>query len=169
MDEVDEKPHGLDIHDNERFAKRESFAERVGWLVMAVVVVAALLGLFANGPLSHRTVESDGVTVGYQRFARNQGHTTLEVEAQATAASQGNVEVWVSQRFLESYHLEEVRPDPESTTTRSGGLVFAFPVEGTDTPVKATFSLRPEHAGRHHGEVAVGDGRPATFTQLVYP
>lgn len=167
--ETDDKPRDLDIEDDEQFARREALAERVGWVLVALALLAALLGLFANGPLSHRSVESDNVLVRYQRFGRNQGNTSLEVEARATAATDGKVEVWVSQTFLESYDLEDVSPEPESTTTRSGGLVFAFPVEGTDTPVRVTFSLRPEHSGRHHGAVAVADGRPATFSQFVYP
>lgn len=167
--EVDDKPRDLDIEDSERFAQKEAFAERVGWVAMALVVAAALAGLFANGPMSHRSTESDNVSVRYQRFARNQGQTALDVEAQPAAATEGKVEIWVDQDFLESYDLESVVPDPKSITTRSGGLVFAFPVEGTDTAVKATFTLQPEHSGRHHGAVAVGDGRPARFNQFVYP
>lgn len=159
----------LQVSDSERFSRGEAIGERIGWLLMAVAVAAAVLGLFANGPLSHRRVESDDLSVQYQRFARNQGFTSLEVEAQPTAASEGKVEVWVDQEFLESYDLEQVRPEPESTSTRAGGVVFAFAVDGNDTPVKAKFNLQPQHSGPHRAAVAVGGGRPARFTQFVYP
>lgn len=164
-----ESPDELENEDNVRFSEREATAERVGWVVMAVAVVAALLGLFSNGPLSQRSAEADNLRLRYQRFGRNEGRTSLEVEAPASAAADGKVEVWVAQDFLEGYDLEDVQPEPESTSTRAGGVVFAFAVDDTETPVKATLSLRPEQTGRHRGAVAVGNGRPATFTQFVYP
>lgn len=105
----------------------------------------------------------------YQRFGRNQGRTTLRVEADRAAVTDGNVEIWVAQGFLEAYDVEDVTPEPESTSTRAGGVVLASPVEGSDTSLKATLSLRPQRTGRHRGAVAVDDGRPAVFTQFVYP
>ncbi|MBW3650671.1 MAG: hypothetical protein KY458_08910 [Actinobacteria bacterium] len=164
-----QQAHELELEESPRFAQREALAERLGWLVMAAVVVAAALGLFANGPLSHRTVASDEVSLRYQRFGRSQGRTTLEVEAPAGAAIDGKIEVWVAQQFLESYEVEEVRPEPEATSTSNGGVVFSFALDGDDTALKATLTLRPEQTGRHRGAVAVASGRPATFTQFVYP
>jgi hypothetical protein len=164
-----DEAQGLELDESQRFAEREATAERVGRLLMAAIMITAVLGLFANGPLSHRDAESDNVKLRYQRFGRNQGRTSLEVEAQPTAATEGTVQVWVAQDFLDSYDVEDVQPEPETTTTRSGGIVFSFPVEGTDTAVKATVSLRPRQTGRHRGALAVGDGRPVVFTQFVYP
>ena len=157
----------LELDDRGRFGEREATAERVGWLVMVLVLVAAALGLFGNGPISHRRSSSDDLTVRYQRFARSQGNTSVEVEARA-AGSAGTVDVWMAEDFLDAYDVETVQPPPRSTSTRAGGVVFSFATEG-GAAVKVTFTLQPEDVGRQHGAVAVGDGRPATFTQFVYP
>jgi hypothetical protein len=126
---IPQEGRALELEDSERFAKGEATAERVGWLVMALVVLAAGLGLFANGPLSHRTIESDSATVSYQRLGRNQGRTSLEVAAQPSGVTEGKVVISVSQDFLESYEVENVSPEPESTSTRAGAVAFSFAVE----------------------------------------
>lgn len=53
--------------------------QQLGWAVMALIVVLALLGVFSTGPLSwSSTTAADGtVEVQYQRFVRNGGDNTL--------------------------------------------------------------------------------------------
>lgn len=43
---------GLEVSQDLNFQRREWVVQRVGWVVMAVLLVAALLGLFGPGPLS---------------------------------------------------------------------------------------------------------------------
>ncbi|HEX2043945.1 MAG TPA: hypothetical protein VHF24_15045 [Acidimicrobiales bacterium] len=92
---------------------------------MALVVVTAVLGFFGNRPLSHRRLRSDNATVRYQRFGRVDGRTSVRVEATPTAVTGGNVEIWVAQDFLEAYDVEDVTPEPSSTSTRAGGVAFS--------------------------------------------
>ena len=48
---ADSHRHGdLEIDEDLPFQRREWFAERVAWAVMALLIAAALLGLFGTGP-----------------------------------------------------------------------------------------------------------------------
>src|SRR6266851_10114867 len=44
--------------------------ERATWAVIAIIVLIALTGLFAHGPLSERTVAEAGLSLTYERFQR---------------------------------------------------------------------------------------------------
>ena len=62
----------LSLNQNLIFQKRFWRAQRIGWGVLTVALLAALLGVFGSGPLSHTTVSdaSGRLTITYERFAR---------------------------------------------------------------------------------------------------
>lgn len=75
----------LEIHEDLPFQEREWKIQRAAWVFMALVIVLALLGLFSTGPLSSAKEEAaDGaLTVGYERFIRHDGRTTITIEGTA--------------------------------------------------------------------------------------
>ena len=157
----------LEVDEDPRYSRREAVAERIGWIVILAVVVAGALGLFANGPVSHRTARNGEVEVHHQRFARNQGRTTVEVRVDAAAIEGGEVVVAVPQRFLEAYEVEEIFPEPASVRVDVGDVELVFEV-GDGTELRAALHLRPERVGRQRGAVTVGDVAVA-FRQFVHP
>src|SRR6188508_2841580 len=44
--------------------------ERATWVALALIVLLALSGLFAHGPLSRRTVKDAALSLTYERFQR---------------------------------------------------------------------------------------------------
>src|SRR5688500_11374240 len=44
--------------------------QRVGWVIMLLLVIGGLLGLFGKGPLAEHQVQTNGLTLDYDRFAR---------------------------------------------------------------------------------------------------
>ena len=62
----------LELHQDPRFTRRIAAIQRAGWVVMGLVIAAALLGLFGAGPLSRATAEAaDGtLRLEYDRFGR---------------------------------------------------------------------------------------------------
>ena len=60
----------LQIDEDMDFQHKEWIAERWGWRIMALVLLAGLLGLFGQGPLSDKTVQSGSLLVQYGRFER---------------------------------------------------------------------------------------------------
>src|SRR3712207_4138009 len=50
----------LEVAEDLTFQRREWAAQRVGWVLLALVIAAALAGLLGRGPLSTTRRESDG-------------------------------------------------------------------------------------------------------------
>jgi hypothetical protein len=48
--------------------------ERATWVALALIVLLALSGLFAHGPLSRRTVKDAALSLTYERFQRVTSH-----------------------------------------------------------------------------------------------
>ena len=86
--------------------EREWTIQRIGWLLMALVVVSALLGLFGAGPLSSRVIASrDGrFKLEYDRFERYQSPSRLLVQLRANG--QAKARIWLSRNFIESVKVE---------------------------------------------------------------
>lgn len=167
--DLEQQPGGLLLDEDPRFEKREWRFERVGWLALAVIAAAALAGFFGNGPLSHASVSGPNLEVGYQRYARNQGATSLEVAVAPAAFAGGEAEVWLSGAVMRSYEVDRVRPQPATTRNRDGGVAYVFETTDEESALEATFTLRPDDIGRQRGAVAAGRGRPVEFAQFVYP
>ncbi len=51
-------PRTLDVEEDMAFQRRNWRAERIGWAAMVAIVIAAVLGLFASGPLSWATAQT---------------------------------------------------------------------------------------------------------------
>src|SRR5262245_45193555 len=87
------------IPEDMTFQERLWLVERVGWAMMGLFVVFALLGVFSSGVSSEtRAATADGaVVVEYQRFAHRtaRSHFTIRVAAPLS----GDVQVRMSPSF----------------------------------------------------------------------
>ncbi|MEU1889606.1 hypothetical protein [Streptomyces pristinaespiralis] len=85
---------GLEIDDSEAFHRKEQTFERVGWAVLALLLVAACLGVFGDwGPVASATAKSPGgiVTMEYDRFDRYTARTDLTITTGAPTVDEGEV------------------------------------------------------------------------------
>ena len=145
-------------------------AQRLGWMVLALIVVAALAGLFGTGPLSWSNASAaDGsISVEYPRFARNGGPVALHLRVDPSAAAEGQVRVVLSTGLLESLEISRIVPEPESQASVDDGVVLTFALEG-DTPLEATVSATGDTMGRHDGALGLDGEPPVEFWQFFYP
>lgn len=160
----------LEIDQDLEFQRREWRVQRVLWVVTAVLLVLALMGLFGGGPISDTTRESDDGTlsVDYLRFVRHDGQASLDFQVAASHATNQEVEIWIDQRFIDRVQIEHVSPEPASVRGADGRMVYVFELaEGADT-LNATFSYRPQHMGRIPGEAGSGDA-VVDIDQIGYP
>jgi hypothetical protein len=151
----------MEVNADIEFQRRAWIVQRIGWLVIAAVIVAALLGLFGGGPLSRAAVEGDGLRVAYERFARLQQSTRLQLALPKTAPG----EVALNRGYLELFRIEQITPEPREVEANGEWLVYRFGGSGTST---VTFHLMPEKFGSVAG-AARADGNPLAFHQFIYP
>jgi hypothetical protein len=137
--------------------------ERVGWALTTLLVVAATLGLFGDGPLARASASvADGTSVRYERFARTRRPVDIEAVRPARADS---ARVRVSEEFLRAVDLLAVDPPPSRWRVAGGERIYEF--EGATSSVILRVEYR--RAGRVAGSIAWGAAAPVTFSTLVFP
>jgi hypothetical protein len=170
--QADVRRHGdLEIPEDLPFQRREWLAERVAWAVMALLIAAALLGLFGTGPLSRTTAgdEAGPLWLEYERFARVLAPAVLTVHVGPAAARDRTLRLWVDRRYLESVELQQVTPQPHSTAAGLERLIYDFRLAEGERAAAITFNMRPSRFGSLPGRVGLIGGPAVRFQQFVYP
>lgn len=158
----------LEVAEDPAFQHRSWRIQRIGWLVMALLVLGALGGVFGAGPLSRATEESAELSVEYPRFARLQAPVRLTLRFPAQAARNGEVRLWLERRYVEKAKLERVVPQPREVEASPERLTYVFAVAGGEGLAAATFHLEFDTFGLVEGRAGTGS-RVLSFRQLVYP
>lgn len=140
--------------------------ERAGWLLLGLLLLAMLLGLFANGPLSQTSLRTQDGELGidYQRFARSSLSTRLIITATANADGRLSVELAGD---LDRYSLADLQPPPETVELGDGSLTLQFsaaPGRRASLPLE----LRPLRAGLAALQLGV-NGKTLRVHQFIHP
>ena len=139
--------------------------ERIGWYLLLGLMVLALSGVFARGPLAMKTVTSGGLQVTYPRFARYGAPVTLRVRMLSDSARPA-LSVTLANEWVEGFAFESIQPAPQASRYGSGALQWRFlAVSG---PGQVVFRLKADALGRVKGWLSAGDQR-VELTTFVYP
>jgi hypothetical protein len=161
----------LELHEDMRFQKREWIAERIGWCIVIALLTAMGLGLFGgNGPV----VDAQAGDVGgafwirYERFARWQTSTTLEVRVRLDGTP-GRKRLVISNRYLQDMLIRGMTPGPESVEEIADDTVFVFSHSGQSALLVVRFDFEPDRPGLKKARFAIEGGPEVRFRQFVYP
>ena len=160
----------LEIKQDLRYQRRMWALQRIGWAVMALIVLVGLVGVFGAGPLSSATAGKEEAPLfveEYERFARFMLPTTLRVRLDPMG--QGEAPLWLDRGYLESVRPQTVTPEPDSVEAGPDGFTYVFKVNDPNRPIVVTFDLQPETIGRLEGRVGLEGGERVEFEQFVYP
>jgi hypothetical protein len=153
------------------FERRSWLVQRVAWLALSAVVIAALAGAFGRGPLSQKQVVSgDGsLVVHYDRAVRN--NSPLRLEFQVDADADGTAFLWISRAYLDQFELCETEPRALMQTAEHERLVLRLSARGQ--AAKVVLHLKPRRPGFASGDIGLGDPPSATRTlhveQVILP
>lgn len=160
----------LAINEDFGYQQKEWVVQRIAWCGFALILLAALLGLFGHGAFSRRRISSaDGsMVLDYQRFL--QRHSPDSITLRMRHLGQGEtLAVWIANSYLTNINLEVIVPNPNSTRAEEGRSTFIFSVPKTNTGILIKFNLEPEAPGRLIGLIGVESGPELSFRQFVYP
>ncbi|HET7584279.1 MAG TPA: hypothetical protein VFK13_05195 [Gemmatimonadaceae bacterium] len=147
-------------------------AQRVGWVLMLLIVLAGLLGLAGRGPLATATAGGGdaALRIEYQRFARHGSPLRLVLHvAPNVAARDSTVRVWIGRRLLQAAEVSDILPTPAATAAGPDGDIYAFRVADPARDATIAFDVQPQAYWSHHASVRLV-GRPAVaFTVFVFP
>jgi hypothetical protein len=163
----------MTLHDIDEigFQRREWALQRVAWVVMLAVVVAALAGFFGVGSVSSTTAESaDGsIQVEYDRFVRYDGKSTLSLSLSPDAVEGGKATVYLSRDLVGHWKVEAVTPTPSTESSSEEWVIYEYDVLG-ETPPRVQLRYRSSDLGRQAGSIRAGqDGDPVDVWQWTHP
>jgi len=152
--------------------RAHSPAEKIAFVALVLFIVAALLGVFGDGPLSDTEISSrDGrLQVHYQRFCRRLAPQSLDITL-ATTRGADSIDLNIDGDYLRSVQITEVFPQPVTTTLQQAGRL-RFTTDGSGQSMIVRLHLKPQRAGLLEARFSAGPpGRPFTvqLKQFAYP
>ena len=154
------------------FQRKAWKVQRVGWMLMLLIAIAALSGAFGRGPLSSAHVGAEGSVfrAEYERFLRLQAPAplTLYVGSEAIGPD-STATVWLSEAWLAGMEVTSITPEPDKTTSGAGRVEYTFRITPSSRPARISFGLVNLRQGRIHGELGVERGPSYSISQFAYP
>lgn len=168
-DHRDVHRHGsLEIDSDRHFLRRYWQWQRIGWVLAALVLVAALAGLFGGGPLSRmRHAAPDGtVALQWERFLRVEAPARLELTLRT---GPGAAVLWLDQDFVRAVRIERITPDPALSEAASDRLLLHYTTIEPGQPWQVAIDFKAQSAGKLAGRTGLVGGSALSFTSFVYP
>jgi hypothetical protein len=149
------------------FQRREWIVQRLGWVSMALVILAGALGLFGDGPLAQRTAANAALQFEYDALLHQDAQTTWLLTPRAPPRD-GRYRLSLDADWARHFRIVDIEPRPQVTELSGGRWVYEFRApDGHATPIQ--FQVEPRKAGLFEGSVQL-EGAPAlAVTQFVYP
>lgn len=155
-------------HDRGRQRQEWRF-ERIGWCVLALLIVAALGGAFGDGPLARASASAPaGARVDYERVVRYGTSTMLSLTLPPAAARDTMAVVTLDRAFLNAVDVDDVRPNPLETRASADRVEYHVRRAQADAPMRVDFTLKGTSAGWRQGRVGTDAGVVA-IRQFVLP
>lgn len=139
---------------------------------MLGISVAALSGVFGEGPLAnaHAGSDSSGLRIDYERFLRQEAPGTLTVYLGAAAVRPDSMtELWLDRKWLAEMEVKGITPEPEASRVETDRIVYTFRLNPASTPARVTWYLETHLLGRSTGRVGIIGGPSYSFSQFAYP
>ena len=146
--------------------------ERASWVLLALVLLAALIGLAGPGPLSSETAGEKGspLSVEYNRFERYQSPNQMRVHIGSDPVrTGGKARLWVNREFVENIQLQHIDPEPESVEAAADRFTYTFNLSNPSQPSAVTFRFEPNKFGRMPVRIGLEGGTELSFSQFYYP
>lgn len=159
---------GLDF----AYQHREWVAQRIGWVSIALLVVAALLGLTGSvGPFATAQKEApDGsIEIAYTRLERHHAPADLMIRVAPGFAESGEVHLWLEADYVHSLGLQSIVPEPESVELAPERVIYVFAVAEGDGPLEITFTYEHDSFWQQDARLGLTNGAPVEFSQFIYP
>ena len=149
------------------FQRREWIVQRIGWVLLALLLLAGALGLFGSGPLAERSLDNGAARLEYERFVRSDADTRWTLTLHQPAAG-GTADIAIDADFAANFEIVSIQPAPSATALSAGRWVYSFETRDSGE-VPVVFIVQSRKIGRHDGTIAVADAAPFVISQLTYP
>jgi hypothetical protein len=144
--------------------------QRVGWAVIACIMLAGLLGLFGgHGPLSDAAIGSpDRWQLDFPRFVRYESPVNLTMRFHPSSGGRSPT-LWLDGAYLAAFRIDRVIPEPERVVMSAAGATYVFVAGDAARPTAVTIHATPQRIGLVAGRVGPAEPQALPFRQFIYP
>lgn len=161
----------LQVESDPAFQRRAWRIQRMSWAIFALLVLAALAGLFGTGPLSHGEAGSkaSGLRIEHERFARLHAPTDLVIRADRRLARNDELTIVLSGAAVQHLQLSSAMPPPDGTGLAPDGVILRFRTDRQPGELTIVLHAKPQRAGLLAAQIGVRDGPVHVIRQWIYP
>jgi len=135
--------------------------QRVGQVIVVLVMMGGALGLFGEGLFSKATPHMGNVNVEYERFFRYQTEMRIEVKSSEHIST-----ISFPQSYLQKFKLIRFMPEPESNSTAGSETIYSFlPRENHIVNIY----LETQNYGNISGLMKINGKDPIQLQHFIYP
>jgi hypothetical protein len=161
----------LELEQDLAFQRRQWRIQRIAWVILLLIGLAALAGLLGDGPLSKATAShpSGAISVEYQRFEHRSAESQFRLLVDKSRVKDGQVRVWIDGDYLARLQVTSVTPTPLHVLQQDGRHVYVFASDGSG-PLHVTLFHEHQEWGKATFRIGLADGPESVeIAQFVYP
>jgi hypothetical protein len=164
------KLNGFEIDEDMAFQEKEWVLQRIGWVIMGLIILAAVGGLIGPGLFSKATAQANAISVEHERFIHFNTDTAFIFHIQANVADEdGKIRLWINSDYLNSVHVQQFMPEAESFGAGAERHIFVFEPEDVSKPATIKVVFHAMKPGVHNIQVGLVGNETLSFSQFVYP
>jgi hypothetical protein len=162
----------LESPDHAREVRMETVCERIGWVLIVLVLIAALLGLLGPGPLSYRkqTTADGSLSVDYNLIERYEAPAELRMAVDPPSVEEGEVRLSISRSFVDEVTPQSISPVPIAIETVGDRMIYTFKMKDLNQQegrIVAKFQI--DEYGVMEYDVGLEGRETMRITQYVLP
>jgi hypothetical protein len=151
----------LEIDEHLDLQKKGWKLQKIGWLCIAIIMLAGTAGVFGEGPLSDQTKSTGKTTVNYQRFFRHEAEMKILVESANHIAS-----ITLTGEYLKNFKVVRFVPEPVNNNTINKAVRYNFlPAENHIV----SLYMIPKEFGSINETMKVNEADTFNLRHLIYP
>ena len=158
----------LDLEPNLEYERIEWRVQRIGWMLLALLCGAALMGILGPGPASKRQAGKIGseLYIEYDRYIRSRAPYSIHVYCRPAVGDRFTLSL--DRALFQSTEIRQIQPEPEKATAAGNQYEFLFNAkEGPEQLV--TFHFEPDSIGDLSTTVSLNGKQSHKIKQFVWP
>ena len=162
---------GLELDEDIQQQEKVWVIEKISRAVMALIILAALLGLLGHGPLSSKTLvdSASGLVVQYERFEHRNATTVFRIHLTPSEQTDDQTRLSIGQEFLGHVEVSAIEPEPLEVELWPDHVTYIFNRPDRASPADIIIHYQPIDFGRVHVVIGLDGWQQQTFSQFVYP
>lgn len=161
----------LEIAQDLAHERREWMLERVGRIVIALIILAALLGLFGSGPLAKAQAgaEDAPLWIEYNRYERRLSPSMLLVHVTQAALKGGKLRLRLDGSYARTANVVASIPAADRQELGGDTIVYVYEAAALQGPGLIELQINPGAIGFVNATIGVDGAQPLEFSQFIYP